>query len=163
MDLLNRSPKARLLISQRITDLEGVLSEGELLKRALPDKTISVDEGKEVILEAVTPGHFDVRYNRARLEAGSRSYQSVVSKYPLACEGSYRLSARSKYGNLMAGVCTEEVRRVKDKADLHYHEGSLVFNCSNGCVYREGMFESGDAGSTKGQKELDLLLQLRPQ
>lgn len=42
----------------------------------------------------------------------------------------------------------------------HYSKESLVFNCTNGCVYKDGMFESGSNVLTKGQKELVLKLRV---
>jgi hypothetical protein len=43
--------------------------------------------------------------------------------------------------------------------DKHYSKESIVFNCTNGCVYKEGMFQSGST-LTKGQKELVLKMRL---
>lgn len=44
--------------------------------------------------------------------------------------------------------------------DQHYSKESVVFNCTNGCVYKEGMFESGSSALTKGQRELVLKMRL---
>lgn len=35
-----------------------------------------------------------------------------------------------------------------------------MFNCTNGCVYKDGMFESGSSSLTKGQKELVLKMRI---
>jgi transcriptional regulator len=40
MDTLQKSVKARLLIGEKVMELEGVVQKGELLKRALPDRKI---------------------------------------------------------------------------------------------------------------------------
>ena len=44
--------------------------------------------------------------------------------------------------------------------DKHYSKESIVFNCTNGCVYKDGMFESGSSALTKGQKELVLKMRI---
>ena len=41
----------------------------------------------------------------------------------------------------MIGVCQDEIKLYEKEAqDLHYNPHSLVYNCSNGCTYRDGMF-----------------------
>ena len=40
MDNLLNSPKATMLIMEKITNLEGVLEKGDLLKKALPSKVL---------------------------------------------------------------------------------------------------------------------------
>jgi hypothetical protein len=40
MDTLQKSVKARLLIGEKVMELEGVVQKGELLKRALPDRKV---------------------------------------------------------------------------------------------------------------------------
>jgi hypothetical protein len=55
----------------------------------------------------------------------------------------------------LIGICKESLKHNStETTDLHYSPHSLVFNCSNGCLYRDGMFESGSAHLTKGQKVL---------
>jgi hypothetical protein len=61
----------------------------------------------------------------------------------------------SKYTNILLGICDESLKQnTAEAADLHYSPHSLTFNCSNGCLYRDGMFESGSSHLTKGQKVL---------
>lgn len=38
MDNLMKSAKAQLLISEKISNLEGIIQKGEILKKALPDR-----------------------------------------------------------------------------------------------------------------------------
>ena len=96
--------------------------------------------------------NFDIRYNRGELQKSSNSYLSLFSKYQLIPNSSYYLNIKSKYTNIMIGVCKHRVTEKKTEGDLHYDENSLAYNCSNGCIYRDGLFESGPNCLTKGMK-----------
>ena len=104
-----------------------------------------------MLLDA-TNSNFDIRYNRAELLNNNSSYTSLFSKYQLIPNSSYYINVKSKYTNVMLGVCKHRVTEKKSDFDLHYDENSLVYNCSNGCIYREGLFESGPNCLTKGMK-----------
>ena len=43
---------------------------------------------------------------------------------------------------------------------MHYNIHALTYNCSNGCIYRDAMFESGSAHLTKSKKNLELILRI---
>lgn len=64
MNTLQQSIKARLLISEKISELEGIVQKGELLKRALPDRRILKENTKEILLETLNNNLFDIKYNR---------------------------------------------------------------------------------------------------
>jgi hypothetical protein len=53
MSTLQSSVKARLMISEKVMELEGVVQKGELLKRALPDRKILKENTKEILLEVL--------------------------------------------------------------------------------------------------------------
>lgn len=40
MEVLSKGVKAKMLIQEKVTSLEGMLEKGELLKRALPERRI---------------------------------------------------------------------------------------------------------------------------
>jgi hypothetical protein len=80
--------------------------------------------------------HYDIRYNRAELNKSGSNYLSTFSKYQLIPNSSYYLSIKTKYTNVMVGVCKHRVTTDKSAVDLHYDDNSLVYNCSNGCIYR---------------------------
>lgn len=117
-----------------------------------------------------------MKYNKCRLTRNSRQYISIFSKYPIVPHVLYHLNFSTKYTNVMLGVCTEglveraqfdqdqsgvsEGESAVGEFDQHYSKDSLVFNCTNGCVYKDGMFESGGSGLTKGLKELVLKLRI---
>jgi hypothetical protein len=136
------------------------VQKGELLRRALPDRRVLRENTKEILLETLAPSHFDIKYNRFSLKQGSRHFQSVFSKYPLLEHTNYHLLIRSKYTNVLLGLCTDALRKAQAAPDLHYSHHSICYNCSNGCLYRDGMFESGACHLTKGQKELELVLRI---
>ena len=94
------------------------------------------------------------------MSKNSSKYYSVFSKYPLLSHTTYHISIKTKYTNIMVGVCGEKVKEIANK-DLHYDTDSVVYNCSNGCVYFDGQFKSGVAGSfTKNCKELIFKMKL---
>ena len=104
---------------------------------------------------------FDIRYNRVELKTSNTKYKSVFSKYCLIPNTNYHLLIKCKYTNFIVGVCKEKLKvNSDDKNDLHYRELSITYNCSNCCVYRDGMFESGSHTLTKGQKQLELILNI---
>lgn len=161
MDTLMNSAKAKLMIVDKVMELEGIVQKGELLKRAMPDRRILRENTKEILLETLTPNNFDIKYNKLVLKQGSRHFQSVFSKYPLLEHTNYHLFIKSKYTNVLLGLCSDGLRKDKaETADLHYSQHSICYNCSNGCLYRDGMFESGSSHLTKGQKELELILRI---
>lgn len=68
MNTLQQSIKARLLISEKISELEGIVQKGELLKRALPDRRILKENTKEILLETLNNNLFDIKYNRIEIK-----------------------------------------------------------------------------------------------
>lgn len=50
LESLSQSGKARMLIVNKVSQLEGMLEKGELLKRALPEKRVLKENSKEVLL-----------------------------------------------------------------------------------------------------------------
>lgn len=115
-------------------------------------------------MESSSPSCFELRYNKAELKSGCKKYLSLFSKYQLLKNTDYYLTCFSKYTNLLIGICSStlktEATTAQQGEDLHYSEQSLTFNCSSGCVYRDGMFESGKSTITKGRKELDLIIRV---
>ena len=64
----------------------------------------------------------------------------------------------------MVGVCKLAAKTMKSEVrDLHYNENSITYNCSNGCIYRDGIFQSGSNCLTKGLKEVELVLSITEQ
>jgi hypothetical protein len=141
MATLQNSVKARMAILERVGELEGVVQKGELLKRALPDRRVLKENTKEILLEPRNPSAFEVKYNRVVVKEGTRSFQSVFSKYPLIDHTNYHLLVTTKYTNVLVGLCREALKQDHgESSDLHYNPHSITFNCSNGCLYRDGMF-----------------------
>lgn len=62
---------------------------------------------------------------------------SVYSKYPILAHTTYHINIKTKYNNVMIGICGEKVKS-QTNLDLHYSNDSLVYNCSNGCIYEKG-------------------------
>jgi hypothetical protein len=50
MTILENNAKAKMLIVEKVTHLEGMLEKGELLKRGLPERKILGDKTKEILL-----------------------------------------------------------------------------------------------------------------
>ena len=70
------------------------------------------------------------------------------------------MAIRTKYSNVMVGVCTEKVKTRNTQIDLHYDLESIVYNCANGNTYRDGMFFSGSNSAIKGLNEIVLKLRI---
>ena len=81
--------------------------------------------------------NYNVRYHQAELTKNSSKFISLFSKYPLLSHTTYHISIKTKYANIMVGVCGENIKN-QSALDLHYDPNSLVYNCSNGCVYFDG-------------------------
>lgn len=154
MDKLQNSAKARILIVQKVADLQGIVQNGDLLKRALPDRKILKENTRQIFLETHNPSEVEIRYNKASLKKGGVNYRSLFSKYSLIPNTNYHLTINTKYANVLIGVCSQAAKKTNQSADLHYNVHSLTYNCSNGCVYRDAMFESGSAHLTKNKKNL---------
>ena len=102
---------------------------------------------------------YDINYFKATLKASSTKHVSFYSKYFIVPHTTYHMVIKTKYSNVMVGVCTEKLKTRNPQNDLHYDLESIVYNCANGNTYRDGMFFSGSNSAIKGLN--DIVLKLR--
>lgn len=153
--------KAINVISKKISEIEGVLTSGKILRKVLPDHRVLKSDVKEVLLEeALDSSNYQINYYKAALNVSSLKYLSIFSKYSAVPHTTYHIAINTKYSNIMVGVCSEKVKTEGSGLDQHYEMESIVYNCSNGNTYRKGMFFSGSNAAIKGLHELVLKLRV---
>ena len=72
----------------------------------LPDKRIVNSKVREILLEeGKNSGKYYVRYHQAEILENTSKFCSLFSKYPILTHTTYHVSIKSKYTNIMIGVC----------------------------------------------------------
>lgn len=79
---------------------------------------------------------------------------SLFSKYPIIPHVTYHIAVKTKFSNVMFGLCSKSIKESKNQIDLHYNPESIVYNCANGYIYKDGMFVSGSSAEVKGMTEV---------